>query len=165
MPNDKASPKELKVTDKRIFTPEGEIRDEFKQEIRPSEQQPAPQPSPAPEPARETPLAAQPDAVPGPERREESRPRAEGEPVAPPTTRFATFVQQLVVQAYMFLGLLSDRYQPAMKPDPAGAREMIEILVMLQEKTAGNLTAAESEFLTTAIGELKLAYVQRTKNI
>ena len=28
MPKDKQAPKELKVTDKRIFTPEGEIRDE-----------------------------------------------------------------------------------------------------------------------------------------
>ena len=41
MPNEKQTPKELKVTDKRIFTPEGDIREEFQNEIRPAEPQPA----------------------------------------------------------------------------------------------------------------------------
>ena len=41
----------------------------------------------------------------------------------------------------------------------------IEILNMLKEKTAGNLTPEEDEFLTTFLGELKLAFVQRTKSI
>ena len=29
-------PKELKVTDKRIFTPEGDLREEFRNEIKPA---------------------------------------------------------------------------------------------------------------------------------
>jgi hypothetical protein len=36
---------------------------------------------------------------------------------------------------------------------------------MLKEKTAGNLTPDEQDFLDTHLGELKLAYVQRTKSL
>jgi hypothetical protein len=36
---------------------------------------------------------------------------------------------------------------------------------MLKEKTEGNLTPEEEDFLTTHLGELKLAFVQRTKTI
>lgn len=160
LPNDKAAPKELKVTDKRIFTPEGEIRDEFKQEIHPRDPQaaaPAAPPQPQAPPADAAP--AQASAPPRPER------PAEQEPAAPPNTPFTGFVYSLLVQGYMYLGMSPDRNQPAMKPEPAAAREMIEILVMLQEKTVGNLIPGESDFLTTAISELKLAYVQRTKKI
>jgi hypothetical protein len=36
---------------------------------------------------------------------------------------------------------------------------------MLKEKTAGNLTPEEDDFLSTHLGDLKLAFVQRTKTI
>ncbi len=42
---------------------------------------------------------------------------------------------------------------------------MIEIITLLEEKTRGNLTPEEDDFVHTHLGELKLAYVQRTKNI
>ena len=65
----------------------------------------------------------------------------------------------------MSLGMLRNPYQPQAKVDPGAARQMIDILNLLQEKTAGNLTPEEEDFLTTHLGELKLAYVQRTKSI
>jgi len=65
----------------------------------------------------------------------------------------------------MSLGLLRNPYQPQTKVDVAAARQMIDILVLLKEKTAGNLTADEDDFLDTHLGELKLAYVQRTKSL
>jgi hypothetical protein len=82
-----------------------------------------------------------------------------------PGTPFADFVQQLIAQAYMFLGMLRSPQSPKPVVDVAAAREMIEILTMLKEKTAGNLTPDEDDFLTTHLGELKLAFVQRTKTI
>ena len=57
------------------------------------------------------------------------------------------------------------RYALAHNGELAAARQMIDILTMLQEKTAGNLTEEEEDFLTTHLGELKLAFVQRTKTI
>jgi hypothetical protein len=165
MPTQKdARPKELKVTDKRIFTADGDIREEFRSEINPTDPQmarPAEKPAPPP-PVRQ-----------GPERRETNegpppggeRRRTMAEKAENPGTPFADFVQQLVAQAYMFLGMLRSPHSPKPVVDVAAAREMIEILTMLKEKTAGNLTPDEDDFLTTHLGELKLAFVQRTKTI
>jgi hypothetical protein len=55
LPKDTQAPKELKVTDKRIFTPEGDIREEFKQEIKPAE--PAAGAAVPPPPPQEKPRA------------------------------------------------------------------------------------------------------------
>ena len=165
MPKEKAPQSErIKVTDKRIFTPEGEIRDEFKREIRavdpaaqkPVEKQeaaPAPQPQSQPEPAHEGP-------PPGGERRRTIADKAQN-----PGTPFADFIEPLIAQAYMSLGMLRNPYSPKPQIDTGAARQMIEILTMLKDKTAGNLTPEEEDFLSTHLGELKLAFVQRTKTI
>ncbi|HVE70429.1 MAG TPA: DUF1844 domain-containing protein [Thermoanaerobaculia bacterium] len=173
MPNDKQAPKELKVTDKRIFTPDGEIRDEFKTEIG-SGGAAAPPVTEPEKPAAEAAAAPQEQHE---ERREERRQRTEPPPhgeerrrtmadkATNPATPFTNFIEPLIAQAYMSLGMLRNPYQPQTKIDPAAARQMIEILTLLREKTQGNLTADEEDFLETHLGELKLAYVQRTKSI
>lgn len=165
MPKEKAPQSErIKVTDKRIFTPEGEIRDEFKTEIRPSEPMaerpvekqaaaPAPQPQPQQPPKQEGP-------PPGGERRRTIADKAQN-----PGTPFADFIEPLIAQAYMSLGMLRNPYSPKPTIDTGAARQMIEILTMLKDKTAGNLTPEEEDFLSTHLGELKLAFVQRTKTI
>jgi len=158
-----SKPKELKVTDKRIFTPEGDIREEFRADIKPADPQ-APRPEPPPEKPAEKPPQDRREANAGPppggERRRTMAERAES-----PGTPFAEFVQQLIAQAYMFLGMLRSPHSPKPVIDVAAARDMIEILTMIKEKTAGNLTPEEEDFLTAHLGELKLAFVQRTKTI
>lgn len=174
MPNDKQTPKELKVTDKRIFTPEGDIREEFQNEIRPVE----PQSAKAAEPPREqnapeTPRAQEtaqpskppePPKAPEPPKREERR-RSMAEKATNPGTPFSNFIQSLVAQAYMFLGMLRDPRQPQPIFDAEAAHETIDILTLLREKTAGNLTPEEEDFFDTHLGDVKLAFVQRTKSI
>ena len=54
---------------------------------------------------------------------------------------------------------------PQVAADLNAARQLIDILTMLTEKTKGNLTEDESEFVGAHLGELKLAYVQRSKSI
>lgn len=161
MPNEKQPQKELKVTDKRIFTPEGDVRDEFREQIRPSDKPAAeaPRAEPTPEPK------AAPAPAPAPEAdRPQTPPREPGERVEPPNTPFTQFIEQLFAQAAMSLGLMRDPYGQV-RPNPAAARQLIDIISMLQEKTKGNLSIEEDEFLTSTLGELKLAYVQRTKSI
>ena len=154
--NEKQAPKELKVTDKRIFTADGDIRDEFKQEIQPADPQAAnPAPPPPPPPQEE----------PAKERRTEDRRKSIADKATNPGTPFTNFIEPLIAQGYMSLGMLRNPYQPQAKIDVAAARQMIDILNLLQEKTAGNLTPDEEDFLSTHIGELKLAFVQRTKSI
>lgn len=163
--DDKQPHKEqIKVTDKRIFTPEGDLREEFRDQIRPAE------PSFTPEPPREEPAAEKKPLV-------EKRLRNEGSPTGQerrrtlkdkaenPGTPFSNFIEPLIAQAYMSLGMLRNPYQPQTQIDPASARQMIDIIQLLHEKTAGNLTPDEEDFLDTHLGELKLAYVQRTKSI
>lgn len=169
--------KEIKVTDKRIFTAEGEIREEFREQIHPAD---APVNTGAAEassggatrPAAEPHVAAVTDA-PSERRHEaparrppgEERRRTVAEKATNPGTPFSNFIESLIMQAYMLLGMLRDPRQPAMPLDPVASRQMIDILILLQEKTAGNLTPDEEDFLETHLADLKLAYVQRTKNI
>ena len=167
MPNEK-QPKELKVTDKRIFTPDGDIREEFQKEIRTAETQ-APQPK-AVEPQSQP---QEPPAEPRAERRRQEEPRPAGEErrrtiadkATNPGTPFTNFIEPLIAQGYMSLGMLRNPYQPQSKIDTAAARQMIEILTLLRDKTRNNLEPDEEEFLETHLGELKLAFVQRTKTI
>ena len=183
LPKDKQAPKELKVTDKRIFTPEGDIREEFKQEIQPAapvagEAAPQPPPSPAPSPApapeqkappREAQRAEEPRTE---ERRQRNEPPPPGgdrrtlaDKASNPGSAFTNFIEPLIAQGYMSLGMLRNPYQPQSKIDTGAARQMIEILTLLKDKTKGNLTPEEEDFLDTHLGELKLAFVQRTKSI
>jgi hypothetical protein len=169
---DKPKP-EIKVTDKRIFTAEGEIREEFRQEIRPGDpftakpaektpdkavDQPGPKSEAKPAERRQT---ENPEPPPGGERRNKSI----ADKAQNPGTAFADFVEPLIAQAYVSLGMLRDPYGQKPKIDVGAARQMIEILTMLKEKTAGNLTPDEDDFLSTHLGELKLAFVQRTKSL
>jgi hypothetical protein len=158
--NEKQAPKELKVTDKRIFTPEGDIRDEFKTEIKPAEPQAAKPLAQAlpPEPPK-------PQAEPPKQEQKRDDRRTIADKATNPETPFTDFIEPLIAQAYMSLGMLRNPYQPQAKIDTTAARQMIEILTLLQEKTKGNLTADEDDFLSTHLGELKLAFVQRTKSI
>lgn len=167
MPNEKQTPKELKVTDKRIFTADGDIREEFQNDIKPADPQATKKPEP--EAAQSADAAAPPQQ----ERRQQhqSRPPAEerrksiADKATNPGTDFTNFIEPLIAQGYMSLGMLRNPYQPQAKVDTAAARQMIEILTMLKAKTAGNLTPDEDDFLDTHLGELKLAFVQRTKTI
>jgi hypothetical protein len=159
---------DIKVTDKRIFTAEGDIREEFREAIHPSDPAVRPTPKPA-EPMNPPEAKAQkPPQAPPPaqgRQQENDRGRTLADKATNPGTPFSNFIEPLIAQAYMSLGMLRNPYQPQTKLDPGAARQMIEILTLLQEKTNGNLTPDEDDFLSAHIGELKLAYVQRTKNV
>ena len=165
--DDKQPQKEqIKVTDKRIFTPEGELREEFRGQIQPAEPSFAPEPprEEPPPPAEKKPVVEKrlrnEGSPTGQERRRTLKDKAEN-----PGTPFSNFIEPLIAQGYMSLGMLRNPYQPQAKIDAASARQMIDIIQLLHEKTAGNLTPEEEDFLDTHLGELKLAYVQRTKSI
>jgi hypothetical protein len=163
LPKDAREKPEIKVTDKRIFTAEGDIREEFRNEIKPGEpmsakaEEPAPPPPPPAEERRSQSKGAPPETG---ERR-----RTMADKATNPETPFTNFIEPLIAQGYMSLGLLRNPYQPQSKIDVGAARQMIDILTLLKEKTARNLTPDEDDFLETHLGELRLAYVQRTKSL
>lgn len=152
MSREKKANEPIKVTDKRLFTADGDIREEFKSTVNPDA--PVERPAPAPEPNK-----AQPEPSPEPPHQKQHtvRDRAEN-----PGTPFSNFIETLILQAYMSMGMLRNPYgQGAV--DLGAARQMIDIIALLGEKTHGNLTEDEEGFLQAHLGELKLAYVQRSK--
>jgi len=159
---------EIKVTDKRIFTAEGEIREEFREEIKaadPVATKPPEQPADKPAAPREAPAERRQNPDPQPPPGGERRNKSIADKAQNPGTPFADFVEPLIAQAYVSLGMLRDPYGQKPKIDVAAARQMIEMVTMLKDKTAGNLTPDEDDFLSTHLGELKLAFVQRTKSL
>jgi hypothetical protein len=170
LPKDKGAQQEqIKVTDKRIFTPDGQIREEFRNDIKPVEPnftkaaetpaEPAAKGTPQQPPAHDQRHTDQ-GPPPGGDRRRTIADKGQN-----PGTAFTDFIEPLIAQAYMSLGMLKNPYSQKPTIDPGAARQMIEILTMLKDKTAGNLLPDEEDFLSAHLGELKLAFVQRTKTI
>lgn len=97
-------------------------------------------------------------AAPEPERSEAQRPRP---PAPPPRVDFATLVQSFFVTALYHLGLAADpeTNQPSAVDLPA-ARQNIDILELLEEKTRGNLDTDERQLLESVLYELRMRFVE-----
>lgn len=76
---------------------------------------------------------------------------------------FSTFVLSLSTQALAHLGEIPDPIDNTTRVDLAAARQLIDILAMLQEKTAGNLDPSEAEFLEHALYDLRMRFVDQTQ--
>jgi FtsZ-interacting cell division protein ZipA len=92
--------------------------------------------------------------------------RKQGQPHRPQDFEitFDKFVASLYMTSLMQLGLAAPQ---GAKPevDLLGARQTIDTLAMLQEKTKGNLTAAEANVLQNCLYELRMAYLEVTNLI
>jgi hypothetical protein len=74
---------------------------------------------------------------------------------------FERFLASLYMTAMLQLGLMRQQGgQPQV--DIIGARQTIDTLSLLAEKTKGNLTATEQNFLQNSLYELRMAYVEVT---
>lgn len=77
---------------------------------------------------------------------------------------FDKLVQSLYFTALMQLGMVApEGEQP--RADIIGARQTIDTLSLLEEKTKGNLKSAEQSALQQAVFDLRMAYVQLTNAI
>src|ERR1700690_95060 len=161
------------VTDRRLFTSEGEIRQEVSQE-EVSSAAPTPQP-PAAQPDVASPLA-EPDTPPAPTASEQqaqaeayrksakdldARVELSGHSTKELEMTFERFMASLYMSAMLQLGLMHEQGgQP--RVDLIGARQTIDTISLLSEKTKGNLTGAEENFLQNSLYELRMAYVEVT---
>jgi hypothetical protein len=171
VPNEK---KELKVTDKRMFTPEGDLKEEYRflneKSTSTAQAEPAPRPEPpraesGPVPRempRETPREAPrraPEPPPGPaaglEYPEEPAELGEG-------PSFYDLVAMMAEPVPIYLG-------DARLPDGQVATNLemarlhIDLLEILRQKTAGNLDAQERAFLEDLLYRLRVRYVQKSR--
>lgn len=79
----------------------------------------------------------------------------------PESLSFTAFVLSLASTAAIHFGDLPDAATGARsEPDLDGARQMIEILALLDQKTRGNLTAEERQILEQVLYELRLRFVE-----
>jgi len=135
--------KPIRVVDRRMFTADGELRPGLDLEETP---EPAARAAPPPPPPQGEPAKSDPSP---------------GAPREPKTT-FGALVGWIATNAYSALGLLPDAAGRS-HADLAIARQMIEWLALLEQKTRGNLSFEESDFLSRAIYELRLAFVEVTR--
>jgi len=138
------------VSDKRQFTPEGEEAKEKK----------TPAPEEKPEPKDEAPKEKTEAAG---EAKAQARPE---EPQAGhlPEIDFSTFVFSLSSSVLFHLGLAADPQTGQNQVNLPLAKQTIDIIAMLQKKTAGNLDEEESRLLEGVLYDLRLRYVEATKS-
>jgi hypothetical protein len=176
---------EFKVSDRRLFTSEGELRDSEEQASQtvaataaatatassPASVATMPEaaPTPAspkhesdiPEPPTASEQKAQHDAYKQSSRDLDTRVELGGHSAKELEMNFERFMASLYMTAMMQLGLMHEQGgQPGV--DVIGARQTIDTLGMIGEKTKGNLTPKEQAFLQNCLYELRMAYVEVT---
>jgi hypothetical protein len=194
---DKEKKPEFVVTDRRLFSTDGELRqdvveDEERRAEREREkseaqrvvnEERAAQQQPAPESAGQTSSIVTEEVAPeGPSAQEqhdsaaayrestreidesiEKEMRKQGQPHRAQDFEmtFDKFVASLYMTSLMQLGLAAPQ---GAKPqvDLLGARQTIDTLAILQDKTKGNLTPAEQNMLQNCLYELRMAYLEVT---
>jgi hypothetical protein len=169
------------VTDRRLFTEDGELRkDVAEQEEKPKPAQPA---APAVAPAASS-VAASSDAgdgimqqMPAPPTAAEQQAQADaykkssseldsrvelsGHSAKEFEMTFERFLASLYMTAMLQLGLMHQQGEQP-RVDIIGARQTIDTLSLLAEKTKGNLSPVEQNFLQNSLYEVRMAYVEVT---
>jgi len=123
----------FKVADRRLFTSEGDLRDA----------EPA-------EPAYRDGGIPTLDASPG----------SASKPGQDMPMTFEALIFSLSTTALLQLGLAPHPETGKQEKDLPGAKETIDILEILQQKTRGNLTADEGQLLEECLYDLKMTYVK-----
>lgn len=133
----------FKVIDRRPFTAEGEIRKEVveEQEREAKREEVKEKASEKKADAPKAPAADTPKRLPA----------------------FENLVRMIGSNAAMVLGAYADPNTGQPMLDPEAARELIDMLDALQEKTKGNLAPEEDSMLLDLLGKLKLTYLEIQK--
>jgi len=155
----------FKVTDRRLFNPDGSPRD------LPPEERPEPTAAVTPEPAaaaQTTGVTEEAQATPEPEvsaSTEQESPAAEEEFTeedladARDPASFMNFLMLLAQNAASTLGMVEHPVTHQRDVDIDAGKHWIDVLGMLQKKTDGNLTPQEKRMLEGLLSDLRMQYV------
>ncbi|HXX71606.1 MAG TPA: DUF1844 domain-containing protein [Candidatus Acidoferrum sp.] len=150
----------FKVVDRRLFTEEGELRKEAVEQERREEEAAARKASTASQskggPAEKRPAASVPEVG-------RSSAGDESAETVAPSRNFQMLVDFLTRNAAAMMGGMADPRTGQAFLDLEGAREMIDMLDELREKTRGNLAKADDDLLVEVLGSLKLTYMEVSK--
>lgn len=103
-----------------------------------------------------------PDGEPLASSSEEKKPQAAGD--QEPELDFFNYIASLGFQAMIFLGEMPNPITNQVDKNLKQAKFLIDTMVIIKEKTTGNLSKEEAELLHGSIYELQLRYVQALKN-
>ena len=152
----------FKVTDRRLFNPDGSPR-----ELTP-EEKPEPKVEVAQEAAAAAAVAPEPQAKPAPEvppAATEPSPQADEEFTeedladARDPASFVSFLMSLATNAASALGMMEHPVTHQREVDVELGKHWIDVLGMLQKKTEGNLTTQEKRMLEGLLADLRMQYV------
>ncbi|MCA1618964.1 MAG: DUF1844 domain-containing protein [Acidobacteria bacterium] len=146
----------FKITDRRLFNPDGTPRD-LPREEEPATPEPA-QPAPTPEARADEP-------PPRPATPEEAAPSAAGRDAeAPDAGREALGDEGFLMLVEFIASFAADALGMVNHPGGGGvnlplAKQCIDMLGTLQRKTRGNLAGEEQQFLDMILSQLRMQYV------
>jgi len=143
----------FKVVDRRLFTEQGELRQDAVEQEKREEEAAAKKAAEKPKPA----AAAKGDGA------LETAPAEEEAEQIPSSRSFQMLIDFLTRNAAAMLGGMADPRTGQPFVDIEGAREMIDMLDVLREKTKGNLAKADSDLLVEVLGSLKLTFMEISK--
>lgn len=132
----------FRVIDRRPFTSEGELRKDVVEEQERETKREAAKTSAAPAGEAKAPVTPPPRETPK------------------RLSAFENLVRMLGQNAAMVLGAYADPQTGQPMIDPEAARELIDMLDALHEKTKGNLAQEEENLLLDLLGKLKMTYVE-----
>ncbi len=75
---------------------------------------------------------------------------------------FSAFVLGLASSALIHLGVHQNPDTGGIKVDLLQARESIDVLALLREKTRGNLSAEEEQLFSSVLADLRLRFVEKS---
>jgi len=136
----------FKVEDRRRFSESGEARSE------------AADGSPTSSDSTSAPPPSEATAAPA----SSAEPRRPEPP--PMDLNFSTFVISLSTQALAHLGEIENPIDGRLTVDLGAAKQLIDILGILKDKTKGNLDATEAGLLDKVLYDLRLCYVERVRS-
>lgn len=173
---------EFKVTDRRMFTDDGELRSDAASEEQPKAPEPKPEAKSEPQKQAAAPKPDEPHVPEPPSREERDRSRGEfrdsaakieselrkgyGDEAIPEfEASLDRLLEPFYLTALMQLGMMPAERGAQPQVDIIGARHTIDTLALLQEKTKGNLSEEEENVIETVLYQLRMRYVELTNAI
>lgn len=158
----------FKVTDRRLFNPDGTPRDVPPEEKPESKSAPASEPASTPAPAVQASVSSestQPQAASSSAHAPAEREEDDDLPDAENPAGFANFIMSIASNAASSLGMMEHPVTHKREVDLELAKHWIDILGMLERKTKGNLAPQEEKILESLLADLRMQYVSLTSSV
>ena len=133
MPDDEIQGEGFTIKDRRAFDTEGKVKEESKEEAKQEG------------------------------KKEEAGEREESKSSPLPEVNFSSFILSLSSSILLHLGEIADPQSGVKKKDLALAKQTIDIISLLKEKTTGNLTEEEQNLVEHILYDMRMRFVKASQ--